>query len=80
MPLADVIELVLKTSEDDLCKFTQDHEQVKALKKTIRVPMVLYAWAIGILVAANTLFIKAATMILKNNIAQEGPATPTSVK
>lgn len=80
MPLADVIELVLKTSEEDLCKFTTDHNHARTLKKTIRVPMVLYAWAIGILVAANTLFIKSATMILKNNVSQEGPATPTSVR
>jgi len=74
MALADVIELILKSSEEDLCKFTQDHEKVRALKKTIRIPLVLYAWAIGILVSANTLFIKSATIILKNITSKEEPA------
>jgi len=65
MPIADVIEIILNSSESDLCQITQDHKLAKTLKKIIRVPMVLISWTAGILCAANTLFTKSATEILK---------------
>mmetsp|Transcript_1215 Transcript_1215/g.1509 ORF Transcript_1215/g.1509 Transcript_1215/m.1509 type:complete len:163 (+) Transcript_1215:768-1256(+) len=48
------------------------------LKKFIRVPMVLTSWTTGILVAANTLFIKSGTEILKIMVNSPDPVDASS--